>query len=199
MAPTSVERIEWANQVFATGTLDGLSPDELGTPRRRRFRRSTSRAPSSTAGINIVDLLVTHGHRRLARARRARASSKAARTSTTSASATSNRSSPPARSSASSSARARRQEGAAPRPRDLAVRLHVRACHAHSPGDTNELSPATSAGDFIFGVGCDRTRRWPRRPRRGSQAMSCAQKGSIMTKEIWFETCRHSAVRGRER
>jgi tyrosyl-tRNA synthetase len=52
-----VERIEWANQVFATGTLDGLSPDDLG---RLATTIPTIDIPRTelAAGMNIVDLLV---------------------------------------------------------------------------------------------------------------------------------------------
>jgi tyrosyl-tRNA synthetase len=56
-----VERIEWANQVFATGTLDGLTADELV---RLADTIPTIDIPRATleAGIGIVDLLATsHG------------------------------------------------------------------------------------------------------------------------------------------
>jgi tyrosyl-tRNA synthetase len=55
--PDAVTRIEWANQVFATGTLDGLSRDELA---RLADTIPTIDIPRAdlTAGINIVDLLV---------------------------------------------------------------------------------------------------------------------------------------------
>ncbi len=55
--PAFVERIEWANQVFATGTLDGLSADELA---RLAETIPTVDIPRSelAIGMNIVDLLV---------------------------------------------------------------------------------------------------------------------------------------------
>jgi tyrosyl-tRNA synthetase len=53
----TVTRIEWANQVFATGTLDGLSRDELTRLSDTIPTINISRA-DLTSGINIVDLLV---------------------------------------------------------------------------------------------------------------------------------------------
>jgi tyrosyl-tRNA synthetase len=54
----AVESIEWANQVFATGTLEGLSADELV---RLAETIPTVDIPRATidAGIGIVDLLAT--------------------------------------------------------------------------------------------------------------------------------------------
>jgi tyrosyl-tRNA synthetase len=52
-----VERIEWANQVFATGTLDGLSPDELTRLAETIPTIDIPRSELAT-GMNIVDLLV---------------------------------------------------------------------------------------------------------------------------------------------
>jgi tyrosyl-tRNA synthetase len=54
----AVESIEWANQVFATGTLEGLSTDELV---RLAETIPTVDIPRATidAGIGIVDLLAT--------------------------------------------------------------------------------------------------------------------------------------------
>jgi tyrosyl-tRNA synthetase len=52
----AVERIEWANGVFATGTLDGLSSDELA---RLAETIPTIDIPRTelAAGLNILDLL----------------------------------------------------------------------------------------------------------------------------------------------
>lgn len=53
----AVTRIEWANQVFATGTLDNLSADELTRLAETIPTIDIPRADLE-AGINIVDLLV---------------------------------------------------------------------------------------------------------------------------------------------
>ncbi len=55
--PAFVERIEWANQVFATGTLDGLSADELARLAETIPTVDIPRSELAT-GMNIVDLLV---------------------------------------------------------------------------------------------------------------------------------------------
>jgi len=53
----AVARIEWANGVFATGTLDGLSNDELVRLADTIPTVDIPR-PELAAGINIIDLLV---------------------------------------------------------------------------------------------------------------------------------------------
>jgi tyrosyl-tRNA synthetase len=52
----AVEQVEWANQVFTTGTLDGLSPDELARLAKTIPTVDIPRA-NLTAGISIVDLV----------------------------------------------------------------------------------------------------------------------------------------------
>ncbi len=52
----AVEQVEWANQVFTTGTLDGLSPDELARLAKTIPTVDIPRA-DLTAGISIVDLI----------------------------------------------------------------------------------------------------------------------------------------------
>jgi tyrosyl-tRNA synthetase len=52
-----VSRIEAANQVFASGTLEGLSPDQLASLATTIPTVDIPRADLAT-GINIVDLLV---------------------------------------------------------------------------------------------------------------------------------------------
>jgi tyrosyl-tRNA synthetase len=54
----AVERIEWANQVFATGTLEGLTDDELVRLAETIPTVDIPRASLET-GIGIVDLLAT--------------------------------------------------------------------------------------------------------------------------------------------